>query len=125
MRAWGEPLLDAAQHPAHVSNALQRITEAAAEHQIEDSQVLLAALALRKSDFVFNRLARLRAEHEPEPTRILWLPGGAFLRAHSRFERMVAESGLPAYWHEYGRPDICKIEPTIYGCSELGKTNSR
>jgi hypothetical protein len=124
MRSWGESLLDAAQHPAHVSRALQSITEAALEHQIESSQVLLAGLALRKSDFVFNRLARLRAEHEPDPTRILWLMQADFLRTQSRFERVVTEAELPAYWHEYGRPDVCKAEPTVYGCGELTKASS-
>ena len=124
MRSWGEPLLDAAQHPAHVSRALQNITEAAMDHRIESSQVLLAGLALRKSDFVYNRLARLRAEHEPDPTRILWLAPAGFLRAQARFERVVTEADLPAYWHEYGRPDVCKSEPTVYGCGELTKTKS-
>jgi hypothetical protein len=124
MKNWGEPLLDAAQHPAHVSSALQNITQAALEQQIASTDVLLAGTALRKSDFVFNRLARLHAEHEPEPTRILWLPPADFLRSSSRFERVVTEAGLTAYWREYGRPDICKVEPTIYGCGELPKTKS-
>lgn len=124
MRSWGEALLDAAQHPAHVSRALQSITEAALEHQMESTQVLLAGLALRKSDFVFNRLSRLRTEHEPDPTRILWLAQADFLRSQSRFEHVVTEAGLPAYWHEYGRPDACKSEPSVYGCGELTKASS-
>jgi Tfp pilus assembly protein PilF len=124
MKSWGESLLDAAQHPAHISRALQNITEAAMDRRIESSQVLLAGLALRKSDFVYNRLARLRAEHEPDPTRILWLAPAGFLRTQARFERVVTEADLPAYWHEYGRPDVCKAEPTVYGCGELTKAKS-
>jgi tetratricopeptide (TPR) repeat protein len=125
MRNWGDSLLEAAQHPAHISAALQNITEAALEHRIDSMRVLLAGVALRKSDFVFNRLGRLRAEHEHEPTRVLWLPAAQFLRAHPRFERVVTEAALPSYWHEYGRPDICDIEPAVYGCGELPGTKSR
>ncbi|HEU4600823.1 MAG TPA: tetratricopeptide repeat protein [Steroidobacteraceae bacterium] len=119
MRSWGESLLDAAQHPTHISIALQRVTEAALEDHIDSTQVLLSGVALQNSDFVFNRITRLRVDQEPEPLRILWLPQAAFLRKHSRFERIVSDAELPAYWHEYGRPDICNREPTVYGCSEL------
>jgi tetratricopeptide (TPR) repeat protein len=125
MKTWGEPLLDAAQNPAHISVALQKLTEATLEKHIASTQVLLAGVALRRSDFVFNRLSRLRAEREPEPTRVMWLPQAAFLRAHVRFERIVTEAELPAYWHQYGRPDICNVEPAVYGCGELPKSNSR
>ncbi|HEU4653021.1 MAG TPA: hypothetical protein VFS47_03495 [Steroidobacteraceae bacterium] len=123
MRAWGESLLDAAQHPAHISVALQKVTEAALEDRIDSTQVLLSGAALKNSDFVFNRITRLRVEQEPEPVRIVWLPQAAFLRKHPRFERIVSDAELPAYWHEYGRPDICNSEPTVYGCSESSSTH--
>jgi tetratricopeptide (TPR) repeat protein len=125
MKSWGAPLLDAAQTPAHISSALRNITEAALDGRIGNSHVLLAGIALRKSDFVFNRLARMRADHEPEPLRVLWLPQASFLRKSPRFEHVVSEADLPGYWHEYGRPDICNREPTVYGCGATEKPPRR
>lgn len=124
MKSWGDPLLDAAQNPARVSSALRDITEDALDGRISSSHVLLAGIALRKSDFVFNRLARLRVEHEPEPLRMLWLPQASFLRKSTRFERVVSDVELPAYWHEYGRPDICDVETAVYGCGTQQKNSS-
>ena len=43
---------------------------------------------------------------------------------HARFEQIVGTAGLPAFWQEYGPPDVCKTEPTTYGCNTrpLGKS---
>jgi hypothetical protein len=43
-----------------------------------------------------------------------------------RFEQIVGAAGLPAFWQEYGPPDVCKADPQIYGCKtrQLSKEKS-
>jgi len=115
-REWAEPLLQAATDRARVPDALQSITRAASDGHIDASTEILCGAALRRAEFVFNRMARLQREHEPVPLRILWMPQTAFLRRHSRFEQIVGTAGLPSFWQEYGTPDTCAAEPKTYGC---------
>jgi Tfp pilus assembly protein PilF len=115
-RDWAEPLLQAATDRARVPDALQSITRAASERRIDASTEILCGAALRRAEFVFNRMARLQRDHEPVPLRMLWMPQTAFLRRHARFEQIVGASGLPAFWQEYGTPDTCAADPKTYGC---------
>jgi hypothetical protein len=47
---------------------------------------------------------------------VLWMPQTKFLRQHARFEQVVSNAGLPAFWQEQGPPDVCLDEPKLYGC---------
>jgi tetratricopeptide (TPR) repeat protein len=115
-REWAEPLLQAATDRARIPDALQSITRAASDGRIDATTEILCGTALRRGEFVFNRMARLQRDHEPVPLRMLWMPQTAFLRRHARFEQIVGTAGLPAFWQEYGAPDACKTEPNTYGC---------
>lgn len=113
---WAEPLLQAATNRARIPDALQSITRAASDGRIDPTTEILCGAALRRAEFVFNRMARLQREREPVPLRMLWMPQTAFLRHHARFEQIVSTAGLPAFWQEYGIPDACTDEPKTYGC---------
>jgi Flp pilus assembly protein TadD len=115
-REWPEPLLQAASDRGRIPDALQSITRAASDGRIDAATEILCGTALRRAEFVFNRMARLQRDREPVPLRMLWMPQTAFLRRHARFEQIVGTSGLPAFWQEYGPPDACKADPEIYGC---------
>jgi tetratricopeptide (TPR) repeat protein len=124
-REWAEPLLQAATQRARVPDALRSITRAASEGRIDASTEILCGAALRRAEFVFNRMARLQREREPVPLRILWMPQTAFLRHHARFEQIVGAAGLPSFWQEYGAPDACGADPKIYGCKTRPLGQSR
>jgi tetratricopeptide (TPR) repeat protein len=115
-REWAEPLLQAATDRARTPDALQSITRAASDGRIDAATEILCGTALRRAEFVFNRMARLQRDHDPVPLRMLWMPQTAFLRRHARFEQVVGTAGLPAFWQEYGPPDTCKADPKTYGC---------
>lgn len=115
-REWAEPLLQAATDRVRVPAALQSITRAASDGRIDATTEILCGAALRRAEFVFNRMARLQRERKPVPLRMLWMPQTAFLRRHARFEQIVSTSGLPAFWQEYGVPDACSADPKTYGC---------
>jgi tetratricopeptide (TPR) repeat protein len=115
-REWAEPLLQAAAERGRIPDALQSITRAASDGRIDAATEILCGAALRRAEFVFNRMARLQREHEPVPLRMLWMPQTAFLRRHARFEQIVSTAGLPAFWQEYGIPDACAADPKAYGC---------
>ncbi len=115
-REWVEPLLQAATDRARIPDALQSITRAARDGRIDATTEILCGAALRRGEFLFNRMARLQREHEPVPLRMLWMPQTAFLRRHARFEQIVSTAGLPAFWQESGVPDACKVDAKTYGC---------
>jgi tetratricopeptide (TPR) repeat protein len=115
-REWAEPLLQAASDRARIPDALQSITRAASDGRIDATTEILCGAALRRAEFVFNRMARLQRGREPVPLRMLWMPQTAFLRRHVRFEQVVSTAGLPAFWQEYGVPDACNADPKTYGC---------
>jgi tetratricopeptide (TPR) repeat protein len=115
-REWAEPLLQAATDRARIPDALQSITRAASDGRIDATTEILCGAALRRAEFVFNRMARLQHERELVPLRMLWMPQTAFLRGHVRFEQIVGAAGLPAFWQEYGVPDVCSADPKTYGC---------
>jgi hypothetical protein len=115
-REWAEPLLQAAAERARIPDALQSVTRAASDGHIDATTEILCGAALRRAEFVFNRMARLQREREPVPLRMLWMPQTAFLRRHARFEQIVGAAGLPAFWEEHGPPDACQEEPKMYGC---------
>ncbi|HKU15391.1 MAG TPA: tetratricopeptide repeat protein [Steroidobacteraceae bacterium] len=115
-REWADPLLQAATDRARIPDALQSITRAASDGRIDAATEILCGAALRRAEFVFNRMARLQREREPVPLRMLWMPQTPFLRRHARFEQIVSAAGLPAFWQEYGVPDVCGADPKAYGC---------
>lgn len=113
---WGEPLLRAADNRRHIPQALQAVTLAASEQQIDPATEILCGAALKQPDFVFNRMSRLQRQGERLPLRVLWMPQTKFLRRHARFEEIVSAAGLPAFWQEQGVADVCATEPALYGC---------
>jgi tetratricopeptide (TPR) repeat protein len=125
-REWAEPLLQAASDRARIPDALQSVTRAASDGHIDAATEILCGAALRRAEFVFNRMARLQRDREPVPLRVLWMPQTAFLRRHARFEQIVGTAGLPAFWQESGPPDACQADPEIYGCKTrpTGKATS-
>ena len=114
---WAQPLARALTSGRHVPDALRAITRAASEDQIDASTEIVSGAALKQADFVLNRLARLQRQGEYAPLRILWLPQADFLRQHSRFDDVIAASGLTTFWQTHGPPDVCKSEPRTYGCT--------
>lgn len=115
-RDWADPLLQAAADRRRIPDALQSITRSANDGRIDATTEILCGVALRRAEFVFNRMTRLQREREPAPLRVLWMPQTPFLRRHARFEQIVSAAGLPAFWQEYGTPDACKTDPDTYGC---------
>lgn len=113
---WAAPLLKAAENPRQVPGALQAITRAANEQRIDATTEILCGAALHQAEFVFNRIARLQLQSAHIPLRILWMPETAFLRQSRHFEKIIAASGIGAYWQEYGPPDICIVETTHSLC---------
>ncbi|MBL8270833.1 tetratricopeptide repeat protein [Steroidobacter sp.] len=113
---WGEPLLRAAENRRHIPQALQAVTLAASEQEIDPATEILCGAALKQPDFVFNRMSRLQRQGERLPLRVLWMPQTKFLRQHARFETIVSAAGLPAFWQEQGVADVCSAEPALYGC---------
>ncbi len=113
---WAEPLLRAAENRRHIPEALQAVTLAASEQQIDPSTEILCGAALKQPEFVFNRMSRLQRQGERLPLRVLWMPQTQFLRKHARFEQVVSAAGLPAFWQEQGVADVCGAEPALYGC---------
>ena len=124
-REWAEPLLQAATDRARIPDALQSITRAASDGRIDATTEILCGAALRRAEFVFNRMARLQRDHEPVPLRMLWMPQTAFLRRHARFEQIVGTAGLPAFWQEYGPPDACKAEPQTMAARRGSSANEK
>lgn len=114
--AWIDPLLQAATNRRKTSEALRAITRAASDRSIDPVTEVVCGAALRQSDFVFNRMLRLHKQNESVPLRILWLPQTSFLRKHPRFEEIVSAQGLVPFWQDHGLPDICSVEPALYGC---------
>lgn len=113
---WAQPLLRAASDRSRVPDALKAVTVAASEGRIDPWVEILWGAALRQSDFVFNRLSRLQRREEQTPLRVLWMAQTDFLRRHSRFEPTIATAGLPAFWQEYGAPDVCATETKLAAC---------
>ncbi|MBM0104500.1 hypothetical protein JM946_07065 [Steroidobacter sp. S1-65] len=122
---WGEPLLRAAENRRRIPQALQAVTLAASEQQIDPATEILCGAALKQPEFVFNRMSRLQRQGESLPLRVLWMPQTRFLRDHSRFEEIVSAAGLPAFWQEQGVPDVCSAEPALYGCKIQPSTASK
>jgi tetratricopeptide (TPR) repeat protein len=115
-RRWADPLLRAAADRNQVPRALRAITLAANEEQIDATTEIMCGAALRRGEFVFNRMARMQRQREHVPLRVLWLPQTAFLRKHARFEEIISNAGLSAFWQEHGVPYVCATEPAAYGC---------
>ena len=113
---WAGSLLQAATDRRHIPDALQAVTRAASDGAIDPATEILCGTALRQSEFVFNRMSRLRRQREHVPLRMFWLPQTAFLRQRRRMEQIVSTAGLPAFWQEHGTPDVCASEPKVYGC---------
>jgi tetratricopeptide (TPR) repeat protein len=100
-----------------VPSALQAITRAADDEEIDIETELLFGTALRRPDFVFNRMLRLVKQNEAVPLRMLWLPQTEFLRRHRRFKEVVSAATLTTYWQDHGVPDVCVAEPKVHGCA--------
>ena len=81
------------------------------KRHIDASTEIFAGASLRQADFVLNRISRLQRQREPVPLRVLWMPETSFLRRHALFHDIVDSAGLPAYWQEYGVPDVCEVDP--------------
>jgi hypothetical protein len=113
---WAAPLLRAAADRRHTADALQAITGAANDEQIDATTEILYGAALRQGEFVFNRMSRLQRQSAAVPLSILWMPEATFLRQSPRFEEIIGAAGLPAFWQEHGTPDVCANEPKVYGC---------
>ena len=113
---WAGPVLRASRSRRSIREALQALTAAASEGRIDMTTEIQFGAALRQPDFVFNRMERLNRQGAPAPLRVLWLPQADFLRKQERFEQLVNEAGLPAFWQQYGPPEVCKSEPTTFAC---------
>jgi tetratricopeptide (TPR) repeat protein len=113
---WAEPLLQAAENRSRTPRALRAVTRAASESSIDAATEIFAGAALKESDFVLNRMARLQRERQPVPLRLLWMKETPFLRKHARFHDIVDGAALVPYWQEHGIPDVCAGEPRVYGC---------
>ena len=106
------------------SRSAAAITLAANEEQIDSTTEILCGAALRRGEFVFNRMARLQRQREQVPLRVLWMPQTAFLRSHARFEEIVSTLACL----RSGRNTACRVcaaEPKAYGCKTRPQGQSR
>jgi|HigsolmetaAR201D_1030396.scaffolds.fasta_scaffold01352_7 tetratricopeptide (TPR) repeat protein len=110
-------VIDASTDRSKVPDALKIITRSADDETIDAHTEVLFGAALRRPDFVFNRMLRQVKAGEAVPLRLLWLPQTDFLRKHRRFREIVNATKLAAYWQKHGLPDVCSKEPTVYGCT--------
>lgn len=113
---WLDALLNAASDRSQSVEALRAITSAASEGHVDATTEVLAGVALKRSDFVFNRLLRLQHANEYAPIRVLWLPQTANLRKHASFDDVLRASNLATFWARHGKPDVCAKEPRIVAC---------
>ncbi|MET0661194.1 MAG: hypothetical protein ABW110_23905 [Steroidobacteraceae bacterium] len=113
---WLDALLNAAGDRNQSVEALRSITSAASEGHVDPTTEVLAGVALKRSDFVFNRLLRLQHANEYAPLRVLWLPQTTNLRKHARFDDVLRASNLATFWARHGKPDVCAQEPRIAAC---------
>lgn len=118
--SWIDPLLRAVENRREIPNALQEITRAASDKEIDPVTEIMSGAALRQADFVFNRMLRLHRKQESVPLRLLWLEQTAFLRRQPQFESIVGATGLPAFWEDEGAPDLCAKEPAMQWCPANG-----
>jgi tetratricopeptide (TPR) repeat protein len=116
--SWIGALLDAASDGARSVEALRAVTSAASDNSLDASTEILAGVALRRADFVFNRLLRLQQANKFVPLRVLWLPEVAYLRQHSSFDDVLRASNLGIFWAQLGRPDVCEREPQSVACGQ-------
>jgi hypothetical protein len=112
-----DAVLGASAEKRRVPEALQVITRSAEDEQIDAETEMLFGTALRRPDFVFNRMLRLAKQNEAVPLRLLWLPQTDFLRKHRRFREVVGAASLTTYWQDHGVPDVCEAEPKVNGCA--------
>jgi tetratricopeptide (TPR) repeat protein len=98
-------------------DALRVVTRLAGEKAIDADTEILLGTALRRPDFIFNRMLRLARNNEAVPLRVLWLPQTEFLRKHRRFKEVVSAVTLTTYWQDHGLPDVCAIEAGVPGCA--------
>jgi tetratricopeptide (TPR) repeat protein len=110
-------VIDASRDRGRVPDALRVITRSADEEIIDVHTETLFGTALRRPDFVFNRMLRQLKAGESAPLRLLWLPQTEFLRKHPRFREIVNAAALTTYWQKHGLPSVCSSEPAIYGCA--------
>ncbi|MET0988214.1 MAG: hypothetical protein ABW034_22675 [Steroidobacteraceae bacterium] len=115
---WLDALLNAASDRKQSVEALRAITSAASEGHVDATTEVLAGVALKRSDFVFNRLLRLQHANEFAPLRVLWLPQTTNLRKHASFDDVLRASNLATFWARHGKPDVCAKEPRIAACRE-------
>jgi tetratricopeptide (TPR) repeat protein len=112
-----DAVLDASTTKQHIPQALQAITRSAEDESIDAESAMLFGTALRRPDFVFNRMLRLARQNEAVPLRLLWLPQTDFLRRHTRFKEVVSVASLTTYWQDHGIADVCAAEPKVQGCA--------
>jgi len=110
-------VIEASGDQRKVPNALRIITRSADEETIDAHTEVLLGTALRRPDFVLNRLLRQARSGEAVPLRLLWLPQTDFLRKNRRYREIVSATALTTYWQKYGLPDVCRAEPKLYGCA--------
>lgn len=116
-----ESVIAANAAKSRVPEALQIITSAADDESIDADTELLLGTALRRPDFVFNRMLRMTKHDEAVPLRLLWLPQTEFLRKQRRFKEIVSAASFTTYWQDHGVPDICANEPKVHGCAVKAK----
>jgi hypothetical protein len=114
---WIEAVVAATAAKERTAEALQAITRSADEELIDAETEMLFGSALRRPDFVFNRMLRLAKQNQAVPLRMLWLPQTDFLRRHRRFKEVVSATSLTTYWQDHGVPDVCISEPKVAGCA--------
>jgi Tfp pilus assembly protein PilF len=103
-------VIDVTDSRSDVAEALRVLTRLADEKAIDAETEILFGAALRRPDFVFNRIQRLAKQNEAVPLRLMWLPQTEFLRKHRRFREVVSAATLTAYWQDHGTPDVCAVE---------------
>lgn len=112
-----DAIVSASTTKQSVPEALQIITRSADEELIDAETEMLFGTALRRPDFVFNRMLRVAKQGEAMPLGLLWLPQTDFLRKHRRFKEVVSAGSLTTYWQDHGVPDVCTPEPKVHGCA--------
>ena len=114
---WLDPVFASLRESGSRPAALRALTRAADVGRVDITTETLLGAELGQADFVFNRLVRMDEQRQAVPLRLLWLPGSRFLREHPRFAEVIDQLELRTYWNQRSRPDHCRSEPAVSGCS--------
>lgn len=113
---WLNATASAIKDPSRTAEGLRALTYAESEGHIDPTTQMLVGLALKRREFVINRMQRLQRADEFLPLRVVWISAARSLRQHNQFDDLIRAAGLPAFWQTHGRPDVCETQSKLSIC---------